>query len=145
MYPPTQKYYLEEICVFHVHSSKTNSCLAYHWNVRFSCNLKFNYSVEKSLVVVPTTSQMKLNQAFSLRSILILSSHLQPGLPTSTFHLVFRLKCCMHFLSVLCLLHTHPSQPSWFYHPDNSVSSNQFLIFSMLTSQPKGQFQCDHE
>jgi hypothetical protein len=79
------KYYLEEICVLHVSSSKTNSCSAYHWSARFSCCLKFNYPVQKSPVVVPTVSQRKLLKALSLRSILILSSLLQPDLPTSHF------------------------------------------------------------
>jgi hypothetical protein len=64
------------------------------------CNMKVHYGVHKSLPLTPLLSQLNPIHAFhpiSLRSILIIFSHLCVSVPTGSFLQVSPPKSCMNF------------------------------------------------
>jgi hypothetical protein len=66
-------------------------------------------SQEPATSPIPIVGQMHPIHTFPpyLRSILILSSHLRPGLPTGFFPSSFATKILYVFLSLPCMLHAH--------------------------------------
>jgi hypothetical protein len=63
----------------------------------------------------------------SLRCILILSSHLLPGLPTKVLYVFFSSRPCYM---------PHPSHPSWFDHPNNIRWRIQVMKLLIMQSSP---------
>jgi hypothetical protein len=63
----------------------------------------------------------------SLRSILISSSHLRLAFTSGLFSSCFPTRICIHFSSLLCMLHVPPVSSSLIYHPNNICWTVQTL------------------
>jgi len=75
----------------------------------------------------------------SLRSVLILSFHICPDLPSGLFLSGFPTTLCVHFSSLPCVLHASPLNPSWFDHYNNIWWSIQVLKLLTMHSSPAGR------
>jgi hypothetical protein len=78
-------------------------------------NPKAHYLLNKRLPLVPIQSQMNAVHtltSISLRSILVLSSHLQICLPSGLLFQVFEAKFCIYFSTFKCALHVPPISSS---------------------------------
>jgi hypothetical protein len=80
--------------------------------------------------------QYKISNYISLRTSLILFSHLYLGLPSDLFPSGFPIKVCMTFSSLLRLLNTHSSGPPWFDHPNNIWWIVQVMKLLIMQSCP---------
>jgi len=90
-------------------------------------NLKNHSHVHKDLPLVPILNQMNpvhILWPISIRSILILSSHLCLGLPSWLFLSVFATK---HVSSLSCLPCALTTSSSWFDHPNKIWWSVQVM------------------
>jgi hypothetical protein len=104
--------------------------------------LKVHYRVNSSPPLDPILSQMNPvhTNSISLRFILILSSHIHPGLTSVSSLQVFEIKFRTHFSSLPCVLHSHTSRLPWFYDPNNIWWRVQIIkllyhvIFTILLS-----------
>jgi hypothetical protein len=64
------------------------------------------------------------------RSILILSSHPRPRLPSGLFPTIFPLDCCVHLFPCACYTF-RPHHPLWFDHPNNIGEEYKLWSFSL--------------
>jgi hypothetical protein len=78
----------------------------------------------------------------SLRSSLMLSSHLRLGLPSGSYLRASQPNSCKHLYSTLLLAchMSRPPHPTWFNHPDNIRRRIQAMKFIIMQFSPRSVF-----
>jgi hypothetical protein len=112
------------------------------------------YGTQRFITVLTRASQRSVPRTRWIRStpprpiyvscILILSSHLQPGLQSGLFPSDFPIKTLYVFLSHMCAVHcpTQPTTPPWFDHPNNIDKTSHCAIFKF---SPASCYLVDNE